>query len=456
MTAHATATRIAWTTVMRAVASALVGAVVVAACSSDIGSAPDRASSVSIITTTTAPATTTTTITTTATTTTTAAGGDPDTTGSASTEPAAPTTTSVATTSTTTTIPPVVGEPVVAAEPVGEFDSPVDLAVRPGDDRLYVVEQGGRVVRHDGSESVRVFDISGRVSTGGEQGLLGLVFSPGGQRGYVNFTNRSGDTVIAEYQLDADGAFDMATERVLLRVDQPFANHNAGDLEFGPDGMLFIPLGDGGSGGDPQRHGSNPSTLLGSLLRIDPTPDGDSPYSIPADNPFADGTGGAPEIWSTGLRNPWKIAFDPVTGELWIPDVGQNLFEEINVVAPVDGAVAGRGADFGWSAYEGTERFDAEVADPGGLTFPVLTYGRADGCSISGGVPYRGSAIPQLAPAFVYSDFCTGAIWAFDLAGSRNLTLATGFDSVAAIRTGPDGELYVIERSGTLHRLVAG
>jgi glucose/arabinose dehydrogenase len=368
------------------------------------------------------------------------------TTAPGTTEPTAP----------TTVPPPRVGEPVVAAEAVGEFDQPVDLAVRPGDDRLYIVEQPGRVVRVGGGETTAVLDLTGRVSTGGEQGLLGLAFSPDGSMAYVDFTDSSGDTVVAEFAVDADGRFDPSSERTVIVVDQPFSNHNAGDLEFGPDGMLFITLGDGGSGGDPQRNGSNPATLLGSLLRIDPTPSADAAYTIPAGNPGADDPAIAQEVWSWGLRNPWKIAFDPVTGQLWIADVGQNEFEEINVVAPTDGFAAGRGLDFGWSAFEGVERFDDDVADTGSTTLPVLTYSHADGCSISGGVPYRGTAIPELEPAYVYSDYCTSTIWALDLEGGRNLTLLEGFDGVSAVRAGPDDELYVLERSGTVHRLTAG
>jgi glucose/arabinose dehydrogenase len=355
----------------------------------------------------------------------------------------------------------VVGDPIVTGEVVGEFDQPIDLAVRAGDDALWFVEQSGRVVRFDGGVATTALDLTARVSTGGEQGLLGLTFTPDGGLAYVNFTDTDGVTTIAEYAIAPDATLDPTSERILLQVPQPYSNHNAGDLAFGPDGMLYVPLGDGGSGGDPQRNGSNPETLLGSLLRLDPTPSGDRPYTIPPDNPFAsgpfgDGIVGAPEVWAWGLRNPWKIAFDPLTGDLWIPDVGQNEFEEINVVGPAADTTAARGADFGWSAFEGTERFDADVADSGRVTAPVLTYSHADGCSISGGVPYRGTAIPELAPAFVYSDYCTGTIWALDLAGGRNLTLIEGFDSVASVRAGPDGELYVLERSGTVHRLVAG
>jgi glucose/arabinose dehydrogenase len=372
------------------------------------------------------------------------------------TSPPTSTAGTTASTAPATVPPPRVGAPVVASEAVGEFDEPVDLAVRPGDDRLYIVEQPGRVIRHGGDETTSVLDMTGRVSTGGEQGLLGLAFSPDGSMAYVDFTDSSGDTVVAEFAVDADGRFDPSSERTVILVAQPFSNHNAGDLEFGPDGMLFITLGDGGSGGDPQRNGSNPATLLGSLLRIDPTPSADAAYTIPVGNPGDDDPAIAPEVWSWGLRNPWKIAFDPVTEQLWIADVGQNEFEEINVVAPTDGFAAGRGLDFGWSAFEGAERFDDDVADTGSTTFPVLTYSHADGCSISGGVPYRGTAIPELEPAFVYSDYCTSTIWALDLHGGRNLTLLEGFDSVSAVRAGPDDELYVLERSGTVHRLIAG
>ena len=369
-----------------------------------------------------------------------------------------PTTTSQP--SVTTEPPPEVGDPAVAAIAVAEFDQPVDLAVRPGDHAIYIVEQPGRVVRLTGSEQTVIADITDRAVSGNERGLLGLAFSADGRSAYLDYTDLNGDTVIAEYPIDADGHFDVQAERIVLTVDQPYSNHNGGDLDIGPDGMLFIALGDGGSGGDPERHASDPSRLLGSLLRIDPQPDGDQPYTIPIDNPFADGTFnglvGAPEVWAWGLRNPWKFAFDPVDGDLWIADVGQNQFEEVNLVAPTDGVTAGRGIDFGWSAFEGDQRFNADVADTG-PTMPVLTYRNGDdGCSISGGASYRGDAIPELAPAYVYSDFCSGILWAHDLAGRRNITLLDGFDSVSAVRTGPDGEIYVLELSGTLHRLIAG
>jgi glucose/arabinose dehydrogenase len=337
----------------------------------------------------------------------------------------------------------------------------VDLAVRPGDDALHLVSQRGQVIRFDpvSGEQRVTLDVADLISGGdNEQGLLGLEFSADGDHAYIDYTDASGDTVIAEYPVDAAGVLDAAAARVLLTVDQPYSNHNAGDLALGPDGMLYITLGDGGSGGDPERRASDPTALLGSLLRIDPTPAGDSPYTIPPDNPFADGMfegiAGAPEVWAWGLRNPWRIAFDPVNGDLWIADVGQNDFEEVDRVRPTD-RPAGFGVDFGWSAFEGTERYNEDVPDSGRVTFPVLTYPHGDeGCSISGGVPYRGSAIPELEPAYVYSDYCSGRIWALDLDGARNLVLLDGFDQVTGVRAGPDGELYVLQAGGGVDRLV--
>jgi glucose/arabinose dehydrogenase len=337
------------------------------------------------------------------------------------------------------------------------------VAIRPGDAALYVIEQPGRVVRFDEAtgDSRTVADISDAVSFGGEQGLLGLAFTGDGGFAYLDYTDNGGDTNVVEYAVAADGTFDIAGGRTVIALDQPYANHNGGDLAIGPDGMLYIALGDGGSGGDPERRASDPTSMLGTILRVDPASSADASYTIPPDNPFASGTfegvAGAPEVWSWGLRNPWRFDIDPATNDLWIADVGQNRLEEIDVVAPNGALVGGRGANFGWSAFEGTDRYNADVPDPGNLVFPVLTYEHGDdGCSISGGAVYRGTAIEQLAPAYVYSDYCSGRVWALDLAGGRNLTLLSGFSEVAGVDRGPSGELYVVERSGGLHRLVPG
>ena len=398
-------------------------------------------------------------------TTTTEPGSRPSSSGPATTSSATgapPATTSPGTPPATTGPTPVFGNPVVALHDVAEVDQPVGMAVRPGDAALYVVGQDGTVFRiaSDGSQVDEVADVTDKTSADGERGLLGMAFSADGSRAWLDYTDNDGNTVVAEYPVAADGTFDVGAERVLLNIGQPYPNHNGGDLQLGPDGMLYVAMGDGGSGGDPQRRASNPTNLLGKLLRIDPTPSGDSPYSIPADNPFASGPmgdiEGAPEVWAWGLRNPWRITFDSATGELWIADVGQVAVEEIDAVGPTADHPAGWGANFGWSAFEGNDRFNDDVADPGNLIFPVWAYTHDEGCSISGGEVYRGTAIAELQPAYVYSDYCAGTLWAFDLASGRNETLLDGLDQVAAVRTGPDGELYVLERSGSVSKLVQG
>jgi glucose/arabinose dehydrogenase len=349
--------------------------------------------------------------------------------------------------------------PVVAVEPAGEFSQPVDLAGRPGDPALYVVEQAGTVVRAEAGRAAVVLDVSDLTDSTGEQGLLGLAFHPSEPLAYVNYTTAdAGDTVVAEYAVGEDGTFDPASARTVLTLDQPYRNHNGGGLAFGPDGYLYIGTGDGGSGGDPERRASDATDLLGKLLRIDPRTDpatGD-PYAVPDDNPFADGAAGAPEVWAIGLRNPWRFGFDAPTGDLWIADVGQNEIEEVNRVTPADGRTAGFAADFGWSAFEGTERFNEDVPEPAAHQVPVLTYTHADagGCSVSGGLVYRGTAVPDLAGWYLYSDYCAGVLWALDVAGGRNIVLAEGLGQVTAVRAGPDGEAYVLDHSGEVRRVV--
>jgi glucose/arabinose dehydrogenase len=355
------------------------------------------------------------------------------------------------------------GDPTVAFEEVTRLEQPLGLAWRDGDPTLYVIEQPGRITAVDPATGAgrTVLDITDLTEAAGERGLLGLAFAPDGSKAYVNYSGlgdsgNAGRTVVAEYEVTTDGTFAGSSRRVVLEIDQPYRNHNGGHLAFGPDGLLYIGMGDGGSAGDPERRALDLSTVLGKLLRIDPTPSADAPYTVPPDNPYVGVEGAAPEIFATGLRNPWKFAFDPVTADLWIADVGQNRFEEVNVVEPPgDGRTAGHGLSFGWSAFEGTGRFNADV-DPDGHTPPALTYEHgADGCSISGGAPYRGSAVPELTSGYVYSDFCSGRVWAFDRIGGRNVLLGT-LTQVTAVLPGPDQELYVISGAGPIHRIVDG
>ena len=340
---------------------------------------------------------------------------------------------------------------------VRDLDSPVDLAWRAGDSALYVVLQGGSIVPvRAGAAGAAVLDISDSIRSGGEQGLLGLAFHPSKPLAYVNYTNGDGDTVIAEYAVGSDGTFDPTSARELLTIDQPYANHNGGSVEFGPDGYLYIGMGDGGSANDPERRALNVSQLLGKILRIDPTPDGDRPYTIPADNPFVGIDGARPEIWSVGVRNPWRFAFDSATGDLWIGDVGQGEWEEIDLARAVDGG--GRGLNFGWSAFEGTHRFNDDQADDG-VTMPIFEYRHGEaGCSVSGGDVYRGSEVPALVGWYVFSDYCSGIVTALQqtdgaLTGQLELGKVSG---VSAICSGPDGQLYVLSlNDNAVYRIAA-
>jgi glucose/arabinose dehydrogenase len=362
-------------------------------------------------------------------------------------------------TSPTTTAAPMTGvEPVVTPAEIGTFDAPVDLAWRAGDEALYVVEQGGTIQRVVGDAATTVLDISDRTDANGEQGLLGLAFAPAGDLAYVNYTDLEGDTTIAEHPVDADGMFG-ADARIVLTVDQPYANHNGGDLTFGPDGLLYIGMGDGGAGGDPERRATNMAELLGKLLRIDPAASGDAQYTVPPDNPFAGQADVAPEIWASGLRNPWRFSFDRATGDLWIADVGQNAFEEIDVAPATNGLDGGKGESFGWSALEGNAPFNDDVAieDP---VPPFFTYENpAVGCSISGGVRARGGPVPDLVGWYVYGDFCAGTIWAIEVLGSgfemtpgRQVVLGE-LPAITAVVDGPEGEVYVLSQQGPVVRL---
>jgi glucose/arabinose dehydrogenase len=358
---------------------------------------------------------------------------------------------------------PAVRPEVTVGDAVLSLEEPVDIAIRPNDERVYVVERPGRVTVVEGTTvGATVLDISDQTENGGEQGLLGLAFSPDGARAYVNFTDDVGDTVIAEFAVDADGTFDADSQREVLTIAQPFPNHNGGDLTFGPDGMLYIGMGDGGAADDPNRASLDLGDLLGKMLRIDPTPDGDQGYTVPDDNPFVGVDGARPEIWSIGVRNPWRFSFDPATGDLWIADVGQGVWEEVNRLPAADGVDAGRGLSLGWSAFEGDARFneDQPDVDPAGNPHvaPLHVYEHGDdGCSVSGGEVYRGDDIAGLDGWYVFGDFCSGKVWALEVLsdGSRGEVREIGnVPQLVAVVAAPDGELWVLSLGGGLHPVI--
>jgi len=383
----------------------------------------------------------------------------------APTTPATPETTPDTVTETTVTATtvaspntsPLTSDSVVYTPFVEGLNKPVDIAWRANDATMFVVQQDGYVIPiDDGVAGSPVLDLAGDVSTGNEQGLLGLAFHPSEPLAYINLTRGNGDTVIVEYAVSDDGIFDVASAREVLVIAQPYSNHNGGDLAFGPDGFLFIGMGDGGAADDPERRSLNVTELLGKMLRIDPLADGDLPYTVPSDNPFVDVAGARPEIWSVGLRNPWRFNFDTATGDLWIADVGQNEWEEINLVTSTQGG--GRGINFGWSAWEGTHPFNDD-ASPNGATPPIFEYQHGDaGCSVSGGTVYRGSSVPALAGWYVFGDYCSGLITALQATdGVLTGEVALGqLSNVSAICTGPDEELYVLSLGeGTVYRIDA-
>jgi glucose/arabinose dehydrogenase len=361
----------------------------------------------------------------------------------------------------------------LALEEVASVDQPTGLVVRPGSRDLFVAEQRGTVRRIEVTEegdggrlrhqlqSTPLLDISDQtVDDGREQGLLGIAFSSDGRTMYLHHSAQpDGRTRLVSYQLGDGNSVDQGSETELLTVEQPFANHNGGHLALGPDGYLYMALGDGGSGGDPQGHGQNTSTLLGSILRIDP--EGtlfDLPYGIPLDNPFIEGDG-APEIWAYGLRNPWRFSFDAETGDLWIADVGQDDWEEVNRLPAENGLGAGRGANLGWAEMEGTHPFQGGENPPGAV-LPVHEYANPDdGCSVSGGYVYRGEAIGDLVGAYVFGDFCEPGIRAIRVEGDEVVDehrwdLPIGF--VTGFSQGAERELYVMSLGGQVARLVPG
>jgi glucose/arabinose dehydrogenase len=355
--------------------------------------------------------------------------------------------------------------PTLELEPVtAGLDAPLDVAVRPGDpSSVLVAEQGGRLrVVRDGTLLAGAFlDIADAVTAGGEQGLLGVVVHPDAADGrvFVYYTDRDERQVVSSFPTDpADPDQAVVGEEVrLLVMDDRFGNHNGGGLAFGPDGFLYIATGDGGGAGDPLDSGRDRTSLLAKILRIDVDGSaGDRPYGIPADNPFVDRDDAAPEAWLTGLRNPFRFRIDPATG-LWIGDVGQGAREEIDL-APIGVG----GLDFGWNVVEGTSCYADDPCDASGLTPPVAEYGHDEGCSVTGGAVYRGTAQPALTGWYVFADFCSGRMWVLP-ADERRFDAGPGEINVAhdsgrnlsAIVPGPDGELLATDlRSGELLRVV--
>ncbi|MEZ5074608.1 MAG: PQQ-dependent sugar dehydrogenase [Solirubrobacterales bacterium] len=342
---------------------------------------------------------------------------------------------------------------------IGRFDAPL-YVTQPADagDDIYVVEQGGKILRVAPNGSSKTFlDISDETEAEGEQGLLSMAFAPDYARSglfYVDYTNLDGDSRIVEYEA-RDGKVDESSARQILAVDQPYPNHNGGLVLFGPDGKLYIGFGDGGDAGDPHRNGLDLSTLLGKILRIDPRPDGDQPYTIPADNPFVDTPDARPEIYSYGLRNPWRFAFDRETEDLSIGDVGQDAQEEIDLVARGEGS----GANFGWSAWEGSARFNHDQ-DPDDAVPPVLTALHSDGnCSITGGLTVRDPDLETLYGRYIYGDLCIGELRSFPARPDRPATddVAIGpearVEQLASFGESVDGTVYAISLTGPVYRL---
>jgi len=360
-------------------------------------------------------------------------------------------------------VPPVpTGIQVERVFPDLSFQEMTNL-VQPDDtsDLIFITEQRGVIYSFsaNNSQQADVFlDITDRVNRGGnEEGLLGLVFGPDYQEnGYFYVYYSAADpsrSVVSRFSLDEEDTdvADPGSEVIIMEVAQPFSNHNAGQLAFGPDGYLYIGLGDGGSAGDPLGNGQNLVTLLGSILRIDVSglsAPGD--YEIPADNPFVGTTGARGEIWAFGLRNPWRFSFDSETGLLWAGDVGQSSWEEIDIIA--------KGANYGWNIMEGSHCYSpATGCDQSGLTLPIVEYDHSEGCSVTGGYVYRGDQIPSLQGYYIYGDYCSGNIWALVYDGSvvtDNVLLVDSDLSITSFGEDLAGNLYILDRQGGIYTLV--
>jgi glucose/arabinose dehydrogenase len=349
-------------------------------------------------------------------------------------------------------------------EIVTGLDNPIYLtSAGDGSERLFVLEQTGTIelIKDGALQSMPFLDITNRVnqeirSSYSERGLLGLAFHPNySENGqfFVHYSDLAGDTVIARYHVSADNpdAADPGSEEIIFTHEQPFPNHNGGQIDFGPDGYLYIGLGDGGSGGDPLNNGQTPDSLLGKILRIDV--DGEVPYSIPPDNP-ANGVNPdlAPEIWAWGLRNPYRFSFDRATGDLYIADVGQNQWEEVNFEA----ADSTGGENYGWNVFEATKRF-SNGPEPANAVMPIAEYDHSNGCSITGGYVYRGEAIPALQGVYIFGDWCSGKLWATyrdDSDAWQTMPFGESFRQITAFGQGDDGELYLVAYNGGIWKFM--
>jgi len=360
--------------------------------------------------------------------------------------------------------PPPIPPGTPTLQLVGNFTEPVYLAAAPGDTvRLFVVERGGtvRVLHHDTTQARPFLDLSGQIQTGFlEQGLLSIAFDPQyATTGhfFVYFTNPAGDIRIVRYTVSSDpDSADEATADTILPVPHPGqANHNGGQLQFGPDGMLWVGTGDGGGTGDPDGNAQNKHALLGKLLRLDVSGASGGGYTIPADNPFATDTSGAPEVWSYGLRNPWRFSFDRENGDLYIGDVGQNRFEEVDVSPTA--VQRGRGANFGWDIMEGKHCYPNDPCTTTGI-LPVVEYAHGFGtCSITGGYVYRGSALPVMVGHYFYADYCDGSVHSIRYPGNTDQLdwqiLSPG-SQISSFGQDSRGELYIMSLRGTVYRIV--
>ena len=343
---------------------------------------------------------------------------------------------------------------------IGDFDVPVYVDAPPNDKRrIFIVEQPGRIkVRRGGKLLKRSFlDIRSKVSFDGERGLLSMAFAPdyeSSRKFYVNYTNNSGDTRVVEYQTSSSNAdrANKGSARVLLKIKQPYENHNGGQLQFGPDGLLYIGMGDGGSGGDPDNNAQRLGSWLGKMLRIDPAPSGGKPYTVPSSNPFVGKSGARPEIYSYGLRNPWRFSFDSKTKALYIGDVGQDKYEELDYTA--DGKA--KGANFGWSAYEGRSRFRDDVSAPNSVKPILVTKLSAGNCSIMGGYVVHNKNIPALNGRYIFGDFCKPNLRSLKVKNGKATSLKTHKLKVSQLSSfGVDARnrIYATSLDGPVYRI---